>query len=591
MQKLLLILLTLLISATGYSQTFTAQDSNNNTLRFTVTSSNTVSLTTGSTIINTNVDIPSTVSDGGITYDVTGIGDFALGGGSQQLTSVNLPNTLISIGEQSLSQNNFTGIVLPNSLTSIGDYAFQSNQIQGLTIPSNVTTIGNGAFRGNPLVSITSLATTPPVITTEAGNNDSFATGGDRSGINLTIPAGTTGAYVSDSGALWTGFNTVTENLNIGDTYEHNFITYEIVSVANSIAKAVDYDTTGGTSVTIPATIPNGQISYNITEIGSSAFSQKNLTTVSIANSITHIESFAFFDNNITAIILPDGITSIELGVFRDNNLASIIIPDGVTSIANDAFRGNAITSVTLPNTVTTIGIQSFQSNAITSLILPNSVTSLGSNAFSVNQIANLTLPDGITNLPNSVFAGNQLTSITIPSSVTSIDINAFGSNLLADITIPQNVTSIGNLAFTNNPLTDVTSLASTPPTITTGTNDTFNTDRSNIHLHLLPGTTAAYTTDSGALWTGFNPVTEDATLSVSNLELEEEITLINTPEGFTIETSTDLNLLNYCIYNMTGQEVDCGKETNIRTSSLASGIYILRLQFNRGILTKKFGK
>ncbi len=581
----------MLTTTIGFAQIFTVQDSNGNTLRFTVTSSNTVSLTTGSTIVNTNVDIPSTVTDGGVTYDVTGIANFALGGGSQQLTSVNLPNTLISIGQQALSSNNFTGIVLPNSLTTIGDYAFQSNQLQGLTIPSNVTTIGNGAFRGNPLVSITSLATTPPTITTEAGNEDSFAMGGDRSGIGLTIPAGTTGVYVSDTGALWTGFNTVTENLNVGDTYVYDFITYEITSVANSNVKAIDYDMAGGTNVTIPTTIPNGQITYVVTEIGQSAFSQKNLIDVSIGSSISSIGPFAFFDNNITAVTIPDGITSIELGVFRDNSLTSIIIPDGVTSIASDAFRDNAITSVTLPNTLTSVGIQAFQFNVITSLNLPNSVTSLGPSAFANNQIANLTLPDGLTFLAVSAFASNQLTSVTIPSVVTSIENNAFGSNLLTDVTIPQNVTFIGNNAFSNNPLTDVTSLATVPPSITTGTNDTFNTDRSSIHLHILPGTMAAYVTDSGALWTGFNPVTEDATLSTSDLELNGAVTLKNTPEGFIIETPTSLNLLNYRVFNMTGQEVASGSESNVYTSSLANGVYILRLQFNEGILTKKFAK
>ena len=410
-------------------------------------------------------------------------------------------------------------------------------------------------------------------------------------GIDLTIPAGTTGVYVSDTGALWTGFNTVTENLNVGDTYVYDFITYEITSVAAGTAKVIDYDIAGGTSVTIPASIPNGQMTFDITQIGSPGFFQKNITDVSIPNSILSIDPFAFFENNLTTVILPNGITTIEIGTFRNNNLTQIIIPDGVTSIKSDGFRGNAITTVTLPNTLTNIGTLAFESNAITSLVLPNSITTLGPNVFLNNQIASLTLPDGLTEISASAFAVNQLTSITIPSSVTNIAINAFGSNLLTDVTIPQNVTLIGNNAFTNNPLTDVTSLATIPPSITTGTNDSFDTDRSNIHLHLLPGTTAAYTTDSGALWTGFSPVTEDATLSTSDVELDHNVLFKNTPEGFIIEMPTNLHLLNYRVYNMTGQEVARGNENNIHTSSLASGIYILRLQFNEGILTKKFAK
>jgi len=570
MKKTLLILTTLFTVVIGYSQTFTSPDSNSNIIQYTVTSGTTVAIN-GFTFNNTNVDIPASVSNGGITYNVTAINAFVFG--SEQISSVNLPNTLTSIGQLAFSNTDLTGIVFPNSLTTIGDYAFQSSQLQGITIPSNVTNIGNGVFRGNPLTSVTSLATNPPIIITEAGNNDSFATGGNRSGIDLTIPAGTTGAYVTDPGTLWTGFNSVTENLNTGDTYIYNYITYEVISVANSTVKAVDYNTSGGTIVDIPATIPNGLITYNVIEIGNNAFLNNNLTSVTIPDSVISIGEGAFNNNSINSLVLGNNIESIGNWSFQLNNLISVTIPDSVTSIATNAFRFNSITNLVLGNSVETIGDHAFTDNDISSLIIPDSVLTIGDYAFVHS--------DGMTNL-------------VIGNSVTSIGEGAFAMNAslaqLTSITIPSSVTSIGNYAFAIASLTDVTSLATTPPTITTGTNDTFGSiaNRGSVNLHIPPNTQDVYVTNMGALWTDFNSVVEDATLSNSNFELENDIKVIKMTNTLEILFSNSIILEAYSLYNISGVKVVSGKESEITISAFTSGIYILKLDFNTGTVVKK---
>ncbi|WP_299336673.1 leucine-rich repeat domain-containing protein [uncultured Psychroserpens sp.] len=506
MKKQLLILITICISVIVHSQTFNQTDSFGNILEYNVTSATTVQVN-GITQSNINVNIPSSVTNGGTTYNVTRINDFALGGGSVQISSINLPNTLISIGLQALSGNSLTGIVFPNSLTTIDDYAFQNNQLQGITIPSNVTSIGNGVFRGNPLSTVTSLATIPPSITTVAGNNDSFVIGGDRSGINLFIPAGTTGAYVTDIGALWTGFNTVTENLNVGDTYVNGFITYEVISVANSTVKAVDYNTAGGTVVDIPATIPNGIITYDVTEIGNNAFQSKNLTGLTLPNTLTYIGENAFFINDLTTVTIPDSVVTID----------------------NIAFA---------------------QNQNMTSLVLGNSVTSLG----------------------DASFRFTSLNTIIIPPSITNIGVVAFGG--------------LGGI----NAITDVYCQGIVPPTISTSSapnSDTFSQARSTIHLHIPAGTLGAYVTDPGALWTGFNPVTEDA-LSIDEFELAKAAKVITTADAIKIVTNHSLQLQDYTMYSISGVEIARGKESHISTNAFASGIYILKLNFDKGTTTKK---
>lgn len=394
-------------------------------------------------------------------------------------------------------------------------------------------------------------------------------------------------------------------------TFTVDFILYEIISPTDNTVKTIDYDITGGTVVNIPSTVMNGGVTYSVIEIGaasfsgngltavtiptsvntigSTAFASNNLTTIDVPDGVPSIPNTAFFDNNLTSINLPNSITYIGLSAFRQNQLTNVVLPVGLVTIDADAFRENLITTVTIPNTVTTIGLQSFQLNSITSLTLPDSVTSIGSAAFSNNQIASLTLPTGLTSIPDNCFTTNQLTTVTIPNSVTSIGSNAFGFNLLNDVIIPENVTSIGTFTFNNNPLTSVTSLAVTPPTIsTTGDSfDSFAADRSAIDLFIPAGTTGPYVTDAGALWTGFQSVTETG-LSLTDLEIEQQIQVITNLEALTIIYDGALNFQELELYSLSGAKVAKAKSLVISTQQLSSGIYLLYLIFDKGTLTKK---
>lgn len=268
--------------------------------------------------------------------------------------------------------------------------------------------------------------------------------------------------------------------------------------------------------------------------------------------------------------------------------ITGVTIPDGIVSIEYQAFRGNNLTSVTIPGSVNSIGTGSFTANLLlTNATIEEGVVTISNSAFYYCGLTSITIPNTVTSIGNQAFDDNDLTSVTLGNNLESIAFGAFRNNKITTITFPSNVTTIGSLAFHNNLLTDVYSLSTTPPTIVTNaTSDTFDT-RSNIHLHIPAGTMGAYVTDSGALWTGFNPVTENA-LSVSDFELANDIKIISNTDSIKILNSNSIHLKNYTVYSISGAKVATGTENEIPTYFLSSGIYVLKLEFDRGVMTKK---
>ena len=68
----------------------------------------------------------------------------------------NIDNKIVTtIGNYAFGMNQLTNVEIPDSVTTIGNYAFSSNQLTNVVIPNSVTTIGEAAFYGNQLTSVT----------------------------------------------------------------------------------------------------------------------------------------------------------------------------------------------------------------------------------------------------------------------------------------------------------------------------------------------------------------------------------------------------------------------------------------------------
>ena len=86
-----------------------------------------------------DIVIPAQVTYEGKTYNVTGIANYAFR--YANITSITLPEGLISIGEEAIYKTQITEITLPNSLTTTGTYAMGYNSnLEKITVGSNAAT-------------------------------------------------------------------------------------------------------------------------------------------------------------------------------------------------------------------------------------------------------------------------------------------------------------------------------------------------------------------------------------------------------------------------------------------------------------------
>jgi hypothetical protein len=109
----------------------------------------------------TNIVIPATVVGSGTTYSVTTIGGQAFvrdyppfnEQAIPALTSVIIPDSVTSIGDNAFAFEALTSTIIPDSVETIGFGAFANNDLTSVIIPDSVTSIGHGAFVNNAFTS------------------------------------------------------------------------------------------------------------------------------------------------------------------------------------------------------------------------------------------------------------------------------------------------------------------------------------------------------------------------------------------------------------------------------------------------------
>lgn len=304
--------------------------------------------------------------------------------------SVSLPNSLKSIGDDAFFSIGVSSLVIPDNVTEIGYYAFNAcENLETITLPAGLREIGPCFIESPNLQTITFKGTMDQWI----------ACGGGQS----TFP--TTTSVVCQGGGTLYRSGTCGDNLTWDLDNNGNLI---ILGTGDMYDLA--YDDESG-SYTLP------WVEY-----------RSMIRRVEIGSGVTRIGSYAFENTNITSLTIPGSVTAIgDYGVNGNRYLAELTLNEELRSIGKGAFSwSKRLTTLTIPNGVTTIGEEAFAHcwtplpksdsfTGLTTVTIPGSVTSIGKNAFTDNQQLTTVNFDGTQEQWNAAGGKNA----GVPSSAT----------------------------------------------------------------------------------------------------------------------------------------------------------------------------
>ena len=431
------------------------------------------------------------------------IGDYAFSK-CDSLIFVDLPTSVLTVGEGAFTSNSLTSVYLNDGLISIGDRAFEATNITAAIVPETVTYIGKCAFADCQKMFLSRIWCKNATIDEEAfsgctaleeihfyGNAPVFKTN-VFSGVSATVN------YPRYNNS-WT--KAVRQNYG-GNLVYKSYDSHEITSGTcgdNVIWSLAENGTltisgtgpmddcnkyTAGSGGGYVISRPWGQYSNQVksaviedgvTYIGINAFLQdSNLQSVKIADSVTEIGSFAFKEcSSLTSISFGSGLEKTGTDVFlRCTSLKSVELPNNDVDYGNNLFKGcTSLTSVTIPETQTTLGESMFSGcTNLTDITIPNSVTKIKGSAFQSSGLKSVHIPESVTVIDQYAFRYcENLEEVVIPSSVKTLSTGVFNNCLnLKKLTLSEGLETIGGYLIERSwNVTEIT----IPSTVTALTN------------------------------------------------------------------------------------------------------------------------
>lgn len=370
------------------------------------------SFITGNSGGESNQTIPSSVMDGNTSYTVT------------------------AIGKGSFYKNNMIEVIdLPNSLISIGDSAFFGSDIRAFSIPASVEYIGKRAFG-------------------ETTRKESFSVDADNQHYLLEDNI----LYNKDKSTLIEYFGheselTLPSTVKRIEDYAFYGCGLQQIDLGESVAEI------GESAFERCYSLTSVDLGESLAGIGNNAFMYcYGLENINIPTSVTKIGASAFNNcSSLTGIEIPNSLSVISDNAFNScRSLTTVVIPNSVTTIGSSAFNScAALTELVIPNSVTEIGQAAFAGcSRLTSVKIPNSITYIKRSTFGdCENLAEVEIPNSVTGIGQFAFSGcKSLTSIVIPESVKVIEEAAFeidhGESALTDITLPSTLTELGEYVF-----------------------------------------------------------------------------------------------------------------------------------------------
>ena len=174
------------------------------------------------------------------------------------------------------------------------------------------------------------------------------------------------------------------------------------------------------------------ELSDNVFIVGSGAFKNTSIVTVSLPDSLITMGSGVFTGcTNLASLNIPEGVTTIADSFCKGcTSLKTVKLSSKTESIQKSAFDGcTSLQTIDVGTSLVTIGDSAFNGcSSLTSFTMPNSVITLGGKAFqNCNKLVTVVMSPSVQSVPGYTFYNcSSLTSISIGNSAESIGDSAF---------------------------------------------------------------------------------------------------------------------------------------------------------------------
>ena len=242
------------------------------------------------------------------------------------------------------------------------------------------------------------------------------------------------------------------------------------------IKKQTNKSVTG--DVVIPETITYNDTEYTVVELEASAFAGVTMTSIVLPETVTKIGSAAFNQSKLKSITFPSSLAELPQSVCEFNSeLTTVVLPREVQTIGKYAFRScsklenvtysgyTGTDAVAFPEALITLKEKCFSNTAVREVIIPDNITEIELNAFSLcENLVKIHFPETMTLQTEATWWGygylngegkglcdgcTSLKEANIPSNWAWIPTYMFHRcTSLESIEIPENIKCIGKGAF-----------------------------------------------------------------------------------------------------------------------------------------------
>ena len=394
----------------------------------------------------------------------------------ETLTSIDLSKTqLQNIPESAFGEcRALESVKMPNTLETIDRWAFSGNYKLGgvLELPATTVSLSEGAFSGTQISIIKSEATTPPIISENAMNNDTWVT--------AFVPEGYADIY--KKAPVW-------EDRAILDHEVHAEVTVSFEgNLANDIVEQTQMAPPSITHLKVHGPIgpkdfaimnANMTLLYDLdmedaecSIIPENAFvNKKVLMNVKLPKELLVIQENAFRGCSSLkgTLTLPKGVTTIGWAAFQGcSSLEKVELSDALEVIRGYAFEGcsSLQQKIQFPQYFTSIGEYAFANcRNLTGTVKFNDefYMFMGNEGYwsdtgytfencSSIEAVDMSGCENLYQLPMGIFRGcTSLQTVQLPPYLERIEYNGFEDNTnLSDIEFPSSLMYIDGSAFRN---------------------------------------------------------------------------------------------------------------------------------------------